>query len=310
MTVHNTAAVLAIGDELLLGQTLDTNSRWISQQLLDRAIKVVAHMTVPDDRAAIANAIRHLTPNVDLLIMTGGLGPTADDLTRHGLADALDEDLIEDPHALELIKAYYPQRPMPETNRVQALRPKNATILPNTRGTAPGLFVISQNRAPKEASSTSSHPILSRARKEVSRSSTLSSQTHIFALPGPPPELHAMFEAQVLPRLNPPTGMLVRTRLLHTVGLGESDLAERLDELMDRSRNPLVGTTASGAIVTCRLRYEGDLPQDAADKLLDETEQVIRERLAPHVFGRGEGVTLQSVILERLRAKNKTLAIV
>src|ERR1041385_6217617 len=125
---HATASILAIGDELTLGQGLDTNSAWLSQQLVAAGIVPLEHATVPDDRPAIAAALRRIADRADLLISTGGLGPTEDDLTR-------------DAPALEAIRARFAFRktPMPERNRVQALRPASARCLPNANGTAPGL---------------------------------------------------------------------------------------------------------------------------------------------------------------------------
>jgi nicotinamide-nucleotide amidase len=118
-----------------------------------------------------------------------------------------------------------------------------------------------------------------------------------------------MFEAHVLPRLSPPRGRVVRTRVLHTLGLGESDLAMRLGELMDRTRNPLVGTTASQAVVSCRIRYEGGLAAPEAAALVDRTAREARERIGDYVFGEGQE-TIQSAVLALLRERGATLATV
>jgi nicotinamide-nucleotide amidase len=221
----------------------------------------------------------------DLLIITGGLGPTADDLTRQAAAEALGQPLVEDAGALRQIEQSFASRTrrMPAINRVQALRPQGAVILPNPHGTAPGLYVPPGAHA-----------------------------CDIVCLPGPPREMQPMFEAEVVPRLRCPLDHIVRTRLIHTHGLGESAVASRLNELMERSRTPLVGTTASRTVVTCRIRYEGPasgLHGSTPDELVAATEGEVRQRLEPYIFGTGQ-CTLASAVLELLRAQQRTLAVV
>ncbi len=287
---HAKAAILSIGDELTLGQTLDTNSKWIADRLLSLGIVPVEHVTVPDELEAHVAALRRLALSVDVLISTGGLGPTADDLTRQALASATDDTLVEDPLALAEIEAWFAGRGRSLTaiNRVQALRPTRARTLPNPNGTAPGLHAEFRG---------------------VSMESQPPRRCDIFCLPGPPREMQPMFEAQVLPRLHPLRGRTVRTRVLHTVGIGESDLASRLGELMDRSRTPLVGTTASGGIVSIRIRYEGPLLPVDAEALIAETEAACRDRAAPFVFG-CESQTLADRILALLKDRGQSLTVV
>lgn len=285
--MHARAAILSQGDELTLGQTLDTNSRWLSRRLVELGVRPVEHVTLPDDRAAIRDCFRRLASCVDVIICTGGLGPTADDLTRHALADAMNDTLVEDALALEQIESWFRARgrtPLP-INRVQALRPSRARCLRNDHGTAPGL------------------------------AATLETPTggvcDIFCLPGPPRELAPMFEALVVPALSPDPARAVHTRVLHTIGLGESEVAARLasgpmGDLMARDRRPSVGTTASGGIVSVRVAAEGP-HADRADSLVAE----VRRLLGPHVFAdRGEaGEALPRAVLESLRARGQTLAV-
>ncbi|MEM9167147.1 MAG: competence/damage-inducible protein A [Planctomycetota bacterium] len=275
--MHRSAIIVAIGDELILGQALDTNSRRLAAWLVDRGIMPRRHLTLDDDEIAIELAIREAARETDLVILTGGLGPTADDLTRHALARTLDEKLITDDAALEHVRGWFARtgRAMPEANAVQAKRPPSAAMIPNPHGTAPGL-----------------HATLSDA--------------DIFCLPGPPREMRPMFEDHVLPKLRP--AGVVRTRILRTVGLGESTVAGMLGDLMDRGRNPLVGTTASSGVVSCRLRYEGD-DADLAEQLLDETEASVRDTLGPLVFGSGDD-TLPGAIVRALTQHSATVTTV
>lgn len=280
MSSHFSAAVLSVGDELVLGQTLDTNSRWISQRLRDAGIMPVEHVTVPDDLARHVAALKRLAEEHQLVISSGGLGPTADDLTRQALAEAAGDTLVEDALALEDVRAFYASRgrEMPALNRVQALRPSRGQSLPNLHGTAPGLF----------------------ARVGA---------CDVICLPGPPGELKPMFESQVTPRLRPPPGRTVATRALHCFGIGESDLATRLGPLMARGGELLVGTTASGGVVSCRLRYEGPLPRAMAEQELDRVEGELRAKADAYIFGDGDE-TLASAVVHRLASKGETLGTV
>lgn len=275
-TTHRRAAILSIGDEITLGQTLDTNSQWLSARLLDQGIVPVEHLTVPDDQDAIASALTRLGGAVDLTLVTGGLGPTADDLTRQGLAAAAGVPLVEDAGALAGLQEFFARlsRTMPESNRIQAMVPRGARSLPNPNGTAPGV---------------------------AARVGTCD----VFCLPGPPREMHPMFVDQVAPLLRPGR-VAVRTRVLHTVGLPESEVASRLGALMDRRGTLLVGTTASQAIVSCRIRDEG--PDDGG-KGIGRVEQEAIVRLHPYVFG-ADDQTLPEVVLELLRRAGGSLATV
>lgn len=284
MHEHARAAILAIGDELMLGQSLDTNSCWLADRLTTLGIIPVQHITVGDDAPAITDSLRRLMAIADLVITTGGLGPTADDLTRQAVAAALGQPLVEDAGALAHIENYFRARgrKLPAINRCQALRPRDAAIIPNPRGTAPGLSAAQHAPA-----------------------------CDVFCLPGPPREMQPMFNEAVAPRLRPPRNRIIRVRLLHTHGLGESDVASRLGDLMDRSRMPLVGTTASQATVTCRIRYEGPhegIGGQSPDALLDTTARAVHGRLDPFIYGEGDH-SLQSSVIDLLRVQSRTLAI-
>lgn len=283
-----TAAVLSLGDELTLGQTLDTNSAWISDRLTALGVRILEHLTLPDDFDAIADALERLIGSVDLIVTTGGLGPTADDLTRDVLAEVAGEDLVRDDEALGWVRAWFKGRgrDMPKGNEVQALRPRSARCLRNDQGTAPGLAMRIGGRAGSGGGATD-----------------------VVALPGPPRELAPMFEREIggIVRANP--AFTIAVRALPTFGLGESSVAELLGELMDRGRNPMVGTTASRGVVTCRVRYEG--PPAGADRALDDTEREIRERLGAAVLRTGGAAeSLVEVVLELLRVRSQTLCTV
>ncbi len=269
------AAILSIGDELVLGQSVDTNSAWLSEELAGLDVACDEHRTVADDRDAIARAIAELLDGRDLLLLTGGLGPTADDLTRHALGDVLDpgRPLVLDDAALTELEGWFAGRPggMPAANRVQAMRPASAAMIPNPRGTAPGLRAEPGRRL-------------------------------LVAMPGPPREMQPMFDAVVRPWAASRRSDRVATALVPSVGLGESDAAARLGDLMDRGRTTLVGTTASGGVVTARIRAIGD---DAEARVAEAAAEVER-RWHPYAFARGPA-TLAEATGRRLERAGRRL---
>lgn len=277
--IHRTAAVISIGDELTLDQKLDTNSQWISRALMDRGVVVREHITLADDLDQNAAALGRLAAEHPLIICTGGLGPTADDLTRQALARVMGEELVEDDRALAAIRSFMEKRgrPLAANQRMQATRPASATMLDNPNGTAPGIH----GRLIKHG-------------------------CDVFCLPGPPAEMRPMFEASVIPRLRTDPSRLVLTSVLHCIGIGEGDLAQRLGSLMDRARNPLVGTTASGGVISIRIRYEGDAALGPA--ALAATERECRAIAEPFIFGAGEQ-TIEAAVLDLLRERGERLAV-
>jgi len=284
MHYHAAAAVLSVGDELILGQTLDTNSKWLSMRLLEAGVEPKFHMTVPDDVNAQRDAIIYLSRLVDVIIISGGLGPTSDDLTRNAVALATNDELIEDEISLTQIEAWYEARgrAMPHINRVQAMRPSRGQSIPNLHGTAPGIAATLRH----------DHRVCD-----------------IYCIPGPPNEMMPMFETQIMRRLRIDPLRNTYTRTLNCFGIGESDLATKLGPLMDRGRNPLVGTTASSGVVSIRIRYTGEASRSDAVRVLHETEQLAHAAALPYHFG-NDDETLQACIVRLLQSKAQTLGCV
>ena len=270
------AFIIGIGDELTLGQTVDTNSPWLSEQLTALGIPVLGHLVVPDDRAATAAALRQAAGAAELVLVTGGLGPTQDDLTRDALADAAGAPLEERPDALAAVAAWFKrhQRPMSDSNRVQALCPRGADWLDNDCGTAPGLRV------------------------RIGRAS-------VYAFPGVPREMKAMFLRHLAPTLAAQSGRVILTRTIRTFGEGESQIGERLGDLMRRERNPVVGTTVSLGVVSIRVRSEAPI-QAAADAALRATLAEIRIRVGNLIYGENDD-TLAQVAGNLLKERHLTL---
>jgi nicotinamide-nucleotide amidase len=272
------AAILSIGSELALGRVIDTNAPWLAARCAALGIRTVRQLTVADDRAPLRTALAHAVVDVDVLLITGGLGPTDDDLTRQALADAAGQPLVDDPASRAQIAAFFARRnrDMPPQNTVQALRPASATPIENTCGTAPGIRMALGSVA-------------------------------VFALPGVPFEMHAMFEREVAPVLAAAArGAVLRSRDLHTYGVPEPEVGARLADLMQRGRNPEVGTSADLGVITVRINAAADTPA-AADDLLDAAEAEVRHRLGSAVYGR-DGATLAAAVGAALVARGRTLA--
>ena len=273
------AVILSIGDELVLGQNVDTNSAWLSAGLAGYGVMTLYHQTVADDLDATVRAVQQAAAAAELVVITGGLGPTADDLTREALARVLGTSLEVHEPSLKRIQQFFQKigRSMAVTNEVQALCPRGAEMLDNHWGTAPGLKV------------------------RIGRAL-------VFAFPGVPREMTAMFAAYVAPAVTGRTGRVILTEALRTFGAGESTVAEQLGDLMRRDRNPTVGTTASGGIITVRIR--SDFPAAAAARqALDETTADAERRLGRLVYGRGE-ITLPAAVGRLLLERRKTVATV
>ncbi len=262
------AAILSVGDELLGGRTINTNAAYLAQRLTDAGFLVVATDTVGDDEFAIADSLKSLAARADAVIVSGGLGPTPDDVTREAIAGAAGKLLVPD-RALRADVLEKAGGKSPRRNARMARVPEGATILRNPVGMAAGLRVDMGG-------------------------------TPVYALPGVPLELEAIFEESVLPDMKRTFAGTepVPSRVLRVFGLREAEVAEKLGELLDRTKDPVVGVTVRDGIITIMITGPSAV-QRATD---------IRDRLGRHVFGEGEG-TLASVVLSLMKEKGLTLAL-
>jgi nicotinamide-nucleotide amidase len=255
------AIIMSIGDELVLGQTVDTNSAWISRRLAGVGARVIQHVTVADQLDAITAAIKTAVPRCDLLVISGGLGPTADDVTRQALAAAMNVDMELNPGWLAAMERFFRDRgrPMPESNRIQAMIPRGAECISNTCGTAAGIAAK-----------------LARADGQTCQ---------VYVVPGVPAEMKAMLDLSAIPHIARASGgAVILSRMLNTFGVGESLMGQQLGQLMDRSRNPSVGTTVSSGLVSVRINSSGSSTEHAR-AMLDETTAACRAVLGDIVFG-------------------------
>jgi nicotinamide-nucleotide amidase len=278
------AEVISIGDELTSGQRLDTNSQWLSERLGELGIRVMYHTTVADDLAANVGVFRAAAQRVDIVVATGGLGPTADDLTREALAEVVGRPLVLDEPSLEYIRGLFARfkRDMPERNRAQAMFPEGSRIIHNANGSAPGIWL------------------------NVPR--TAGGECHVFALPGVPAEMFEMFRETVAPAVLSYQGIaqVIRHRRIKVFGAGESHVEQMLPDLIRRGRQPTVGITVSAATITLRITATGETPEEC-QTAIEPTVSTIRECLGALVFGDEED-ELEDAVVRLLTSKGQTLA--
>ena len=263
------ASLVAVGDELLSGATTDLNSPACARRLGELGFEVVRTTVVGDDEDALARALGAALDEADVVLVSGGLGPTLDDLTRHAAARAVGRDLESSEEAWRGIVAWYARRggDIPASNRRQALLPSGAEILPNAVGTAPG-FTLEHRGA------------------------------RLFSLPGPPFEMRTMLEEAVVPRLTHAGGAALALHRFYLFGLSESVFADQVGDWMARGANPLLGCSVKGGVLTATLRSMGADPA-AAGELLADRAQAFRERFGEHVFSETEP-RLEAVLGRRL----------
>jgi nicotinamide-nucleotide amidase len=269
--------IVSIGTEILMGQITDTNASWLAQQLPPLGIDLYWVSGVGDNLGRLSEVLDRALKRSDLVICTGGLGPTEDDLTREAIAAVLGEEIVQDAGLEADLRAHFARRgnTMPERNLKQATRTESTIALPNPRGTAPGWW-----------SERDGHVIA--------------------AMPGVPHEMRFMWETQVVPRLQARLGdVIIHSRLLKIIGLGESAAEERIRELL-HTDNPSIGTYAKEDGIHLRLTAKANTIQQA-QAMVAELENKVRAKLGLHVYGADDD-RLEGIVGQLLLERGLTLA--
>jgi len=273
------AEIIAVGSELLTADKVDTNSLFVTDQLNMLGMEVRRKSVVGDDRALLTDAVREAIARVDLVILTGGLGPTEDDVTRDAVASALGRTLVFRQDLCDQIEERFRRfnRKMVEINRRQAFLVEGADPLPNQRGTAPGQWIEHDGRV-------------------------------AVLLPGPPSELKAMFTEHIVPRLTARLpASVIRTRFYRVAGMPESDLDQLIAPVYTKYQNPVTTILAGAGDIQIHLRARCDSEEDAL-RLLAELGGPIEELVGDRIYST-TGDALEVVIGKRLRERNATLAV-
>lgn len=275
------AEVISIGTELLLGQAPETNSLYITQKLNEVGIEVHYKTVVGDNQIDIENILRKALTLVDVIIITGGLGPTLDDLTRKVAAKVLERKLVLDQKSLREIEEHFRKRDLsmfPQSNITQAYVPQGARILSNSLGSAPG-FITEQK-----------------------------GKTLVF-LPGPPREMKPMLAGKVIPFLEKKYKIrrFIKSSILRTYGLPESALEEKIKDIIREEKNPLVGFAAHQTGVDIKIIARASTKK-MLDGLINKVEAKITERLGDYIFGQGKQ-TMEEVIGYLLYIHKLTIAV-
>jgi nicotinamide-nucleotide amidase len=274
------AEIVAVGTELLLGQIANTNARWMSESLAAIGVDVLHHQTVGDNMERIVETIRLASSRADVVIVTGGLGPTQDDITRDALGVLLGARMVRHPELEEMLREKFRsfgRRDMPESNLRQADVPEGARYITPDRGTAPGL------------------------------AAELQGGVRVYVVPGVPEEMVEMMEGMILPELASASGSgVVRSRVLRCAGIGESALAERVDDLFSGSANPTIAFLASSGEVKVRITAKAATAREA-DELIEPVAEEVRRRLVDEVFT-SEDESLEQAVVRLLAGTAKTLA--
>jgi len=272
------AELIAVGSELLLGQIANTNAQFISEQLAELGINVFYHTVVGDNPDRLKQVISVAQVRSELIIFTGGLGPTKDDLTKETVAQCLGRSLVVDDTAMQKIEEYFKRlnREMTENNRRQAIVLEGSHVLSNDHGMAPGMVVENESH-------------------------------RYILMPGPPSEMKPMFLNEVKPYLLKDFNEPLHSRVLRFFGIGESVLETELMDLIDAQTNPTIAPLAKEGEVTLRLTAKHRDPLEAT-QLLDGMEAKIHSRVGEFLYGYGDGTTLPQVVFELLKDKEITVA--
>ncbi len=273
------AELISVGTELLLGNIVNTNTRYLAEKCAALGLSMYHQVTVGDNRDRLADTVRTALQRADIVILTGGLGPTEDDLTKEVCSEVMGFSLVEDPHTRKRIEKYFENniyKEIPENNWKQAIVPDGAIVLDNDNGTAPGLILEKDGK-------------------------------RAILLPGPPGELYPLFEKKVVPYLQKIQPEVILSQMVKICGYGESQVEDKLLDLIDGQTNPTIATYAKTGEVHLRITARAKEPEEAK-KLLKPVVKEIKNRFAEAVYTTKEEESLEEAVVRLLVKYDLTAA--
>lgn len=272
------AELLAVGTELLMGQISNTNAQYLSRRLADLGINIYYHSVVGDNPGRLKDSLRLALERSDIVITTGGLGPTRDDLTKETIAEAMGIKLVLHQESYEYIREFFKKlhRNMCDNNTKQAYLPEGSTVVPNRNGTAPGCIIESEGKT-------------------------------VIMLPGPPKEMIPMFENTVYPYLEKKTGQIIGSRMLKIFGIGESEMETRIMDLVDGQSNPTIAPYVGIGDVSLRVTAKC-CDSAEVETVIAPVVGRICERLGEHVYS-VDGESMEQVVVKLLAQRDMTLSV-
>jgi nicotinamide-nucleotide amidase len=279
-----TAEFVAVGTEILLGNIVNTNSAYLSEKCAQLGLSVYYQTVVGDNEARMAEIIRTALERSDVVILTGGLGPTQDDITKEVTAKLMDMPLVEDAHTKALLDKYLKeyeknnsQRRITANNYKQAMVPKGALVLDNHNGTAPGLILEKNGKT-------------------------------AILLPGPPNEMKPMFEEEVFPYLRQRQPEMIYSQMVKICGIGESQVAEEIQDLIEKQSNPTIAPYAKVGEVHLRVTAKGESEKECK-KMIKPVVRELKNRFGKNIFATEESKTLEEAVVDMLEDQKLTLAL-
>lgn len=271
------AEIIAVGTEILLGDIVNTNAQYLAKELAALGIEMYYQQVVGDNEERILHAFDEGFSRSDIIITSGGLGPTTDDLTKEVAAKYFNKELLPDQNSIEAIKEYFSLtgRKMAENNLKQGFIPEGAIVLKNNNGTAPGVIIEEDGKI-------------------------------IIILPGPPKELKPMFEESVRPYLERRTDSILVSKMVKILGIGESSVAEEIKDLIENQTNPTIAPYAKEVGVALRLTAKAKNEEEALE-LIKPVEDEIKRRLGNNVYAT-EDISIEEVVAKLLIEKNLTIS--
>lgn len=270
--------LISVGTELLLGNIVNTNTQFLAEKCALLGLSMYHQVTVGDNRERLTQVIRTALDRSDIVILTGGLGPTEDDLTKEVCAEVMGFSLAEDPHTRQMIESYFKNniyKEIPDNNWKQAIVPQGAIVLDNNNGTAPGLILEKDNKT-------------------------------AILLPGPPNELIPLFNEQVYPYLEKLRPEVIRSQMVKVCGIGESQVEDKLLDLIDSQTNPTIATYAKTGEVHLRITASAATTEEA-DSMIKPVVKEIKKRLGDAVYSTKENESLEMAVVRLLKKNGLTV---